>query len=66
VAAYVIVGLGCEVSYAKHLVEAHDLVMMGTARGNGARKDEDRPRVLNIQEQGGITRTVEAAVAAVH
>ena len=68
VAAYVIVGLGCEVSYARHLVETQDLVRMGTARrnGTGARKDEDRPRVLNIQEQGGITRTVEAAVAAVH
>src|SRR3954469_9908301 len=66
VAAYVIVGLGCEVSYAKHLVEAQDLVRMGTAKRNGARKDEDRPRVLNIQEQGGITRTVDAAVEAVH
>lgn len=66
VAAYVIVGLGCEVSFAQHLVETHDLVTMGAAKRNGARAEPARPRVLNIQEQGGITKTVEAAVAAVH
>src|SRR5262249_4454453 len=62
--------LGCEVSFAQHIVEAHDLVVLGGIKSNGAQKlkpDEAvRPRVLNIQEQGGITRTVEAAVAAVH
>jgi altronate hydrolase len=64
VAAYVIVGLGCEVSYASHLVETQDLVPLGTKR-NG-QTETPRPRVLNIQEQGGITKTVEAAVKAVH
>jgi altronate hydrolase len=65
VAAYVIVGLGCEVGYAQHLVETQDLV---TLRGPGAIKSAKpghRPRVLNIQEEGGITGTVEAAVRAV-
>ncbi len=66
VAAYVIVGLGCEVSYAQHLVEAHDLVTLGAVRGNGRQGEPVRPRMLNIQEQGGITRTVEAAVTAVN
>jgi arabinonate dehydratase len=66
VAAYVIVGLGCEVSYAQHLVEAHDLVALGSVRGNGRRGAPARPRMLDIQEQGGITKTVEAAVRAVH
>jgi altronate hydrolase len=66
VAAYVLVGLGCEVSFAQHVVEAHDLVTLGGARAPGAPAGEpQRPRVLNIQEQGGITRTVEAAVEAV-
>ena len=32
VAAYVLVGLGCEVSFAQHLVEAHDLVALGGVR----------------------------------
>lgn len=66
VAAYVIVGLGCEVSYAQHLVEAQDLVTLGGVRKSGTQAEPVRPRVLNIQEQGGINKTVEAAVAAVH
>ena len=61
VAAYVIVGLGCEVSYASHLVDTRDLTMLGPGK-----KGTERPRVLNIQEQGGIAKTVEAAVEAVH
>jgi altronate hydrolase len=66
VAAYVIVGLGCEVSYAQHLVESQDLVLVGGSRSNGPKAEPARPRVLNIQEQGGITKTVEAAVEAVY
>jgi altronate hydrolase len=66
VAAYVLVGLGCEVSFAKHVVDAHDLVVLGGVRTNGKGREPARPRVLNIQEQGGITKTVEAAVAAVN
>jgi altronate hydrolase len=69
VAAYVLVGLGCEVSYARHVVESQDLVVLGGGRasGTGGRGDASaRPRVLNIQETGGITRTVGAAVAAVN
>ena len=64
VAAYVLVGLGCE-------------VVQRVALGRVARPRDDRrrprptakrvrPRVLNIQDQGGITKTVEAAVEAVH
>ena len=64
IAAYVIVGLGCEVVQASHLVETQDLVMVGSSRANGAQKI--RPLVLNIQDEGGITKTVEAAVKAVH
>jgi altronate hydrolase len=59
VAAYVIVGLGCEVSYASHLVETQHLVTLGAASGNDQKKPVHRPRTLNIQEEGGITRTVE-------
>jgi altronate hydrolase len=66
VAAYVLVGLGCEVSFASHIVETHDLVALGGVKRNGMKTEPVRPRVLNIQEQGGITRTVEAAVAAVN
>jgi altronate hydrolase len=66
VAAYVIVGLGCEVGFAQHLVDSQDLVTVHVPGTNGAARAPSRPRVLNIQEQGGINRTVEAAVQAVY
>jgi len=67
VAAYVLVGLGCEVSFAQHVVDSQDLVVLGGVKRNGAPAAEKvRPRMLNIQEHGGISRTVEAAVAAVN
>jgi len=62
VAACVLVGLGCEVSQAREIVEVHDLTSFGPARPGGDRR---RPRVLNIQEQGGIRKTVEATFRAV-
>jgi altronate hydrolase len=61
VAACVLVGLGCEVSQASEIVEVHDLV----SRGSGQTNERRRPRVINIQEQGGISKTVEATVRAV-
>ncbi len=68
VAAYVIVGLGCEVGFASHLVESQHLVTLGSlVAKNGEKHSEPmKPRVLNIQEEGGITKTVESAVAAVN
>src|SRR5262245_49895707 len=65
VAAYVIVGLGCEVGFAQHLVDTRDLVVIGTS-ANGQDHASARPRTINIQEEGGITRTVDAAVKAVY
>ena len=64
VAAYVLVGLGCEVNFAQNVVDSQDLVVLGGASRKGV--DKARPRMLNIQEQGGITKTVEAAVEAVN
>jgi altronate hydrolase len=70
VAAYVIVGLGCEGAYAQHLVESQQLTLLsptgyGSKDGRNQPAEPYRPRVLNIQEEGGITRTVEAAARAV-
>lgn len=57
VAAYVLIGLGCETGQAIHLVEGQGLIQL-----NGTKK---RPTVLTIQESGGIVKTVEAGVKAV-
>ncbi len=57
VAAYIIVGLGCETGQAVHLVEGEGLIQL-----NGSKK---KPIVLSIQECGGIRKTVDAGVRAV-
>ena len=57
VAAYVLVGLGCETGQAIHLIDNEGLIQL-----NGSRK---KPTVLTIQECGGIGKTVEAGVRAV-
>ncbi|MFM7131757.1 MAG: UxaA family hydrolase [bacterium] len=62
VAAYLLVGLGCEGTYPSHLVESHDLVLLSAdPSAKGADKAALRPQTLSIQEQGGIARTIEAA-----
>jgi altronate hydrolase len=57
VAAYIIVGLGCETGQAIHLIEGEHLLQL-----NGSRK---QPIALSIQQCGGIARTVEAGVRTI-
>ncbi len=57
VAAYILVGLGCETGEAIHLIEHQGLLQL-----NGSRK---KPLVLSIQECGGIRKTVDAGVRAI-
>ena len=57
IGAYVIIGLGCETNQTAALVRQQGL----DAPAEGAQA----PVVLNIQQQGGIARTVEDAVRAV-
>jgi altronate hydrolase len=57
VAAYILVGLGCETGQAIHLIEGERLLQL-----NGSGK---QPRVITIQDCGGIRKTVEAGVEAI-
>jgi altronate hydrolase len=57
VAAYILVGLGCETGQAIHLIENQGLLQL-----NGSQR---KPLVLSIQECGGIGKTVEAGVRAI-
>jgi altronate hydrolase len=57
VAAYILVGLGCETGQAIHLIEGERLLQL-----NGSGK---QPVTLSIQECGGIGKTVEAGVRAI-
>jgi len=59
VAAYILIGLGCETGQAIHLIENEHLDLIQL---NGYKK---KPTLLTIQESGGIGKTVEAGVKAV-
>jgi altronate hydrolase len=54
VAAYILVGLGCETGQAIHLIEHQGLIQLHSAR--------KKPQVITIQECGGIRKTVDAGV----
>jgi altronate hydrolase len=57
VAAYILVGLGCEVNQAVVMIDRQKM----SAPGHPERK----PFLVNIQEAGGIRKTVERAAAEV-
>ena len=59
VAAYILIGLGCETGQATHLIEGQGLSQLSFGRSDAA------PLVLSIQECGGISKTVDAGVKAV-
>jgi altronate hydrolase len=59
VAAYLLVGLGCEIVQASHLIENEKLNLIQLDGKKGT------PLALSIQECGGIGKTVEAGVKAV-
>jgi altronate hydrolase len=58
VSSYLLMGLGCETGQASHLIENQKLIQLGMP-GN------QPPNLLQIQDMGGIAKTVEAGVDAV-
>ncbi|MHB1425778.1 MAG: UxaA family hydrolase [Gemmataceae bacterium] len=70
VAAYILVGLGCETGQAIHLIENQRLGSASPQRQQGLpllalRVGQSSPLVLTIQECGGIRKTVDAGVRAI-
>jgi altronate hydrolase len=59
VAGYLLVGLGCEIVQASHLIEQEKLNLIQLDGKKGT------PLALSIQECGGIGKTVEAGVKVV-
>ncbi|MEY2727442.1 MAG: Altronate dehydratase, partial [Planctomycetota bacterium] len=55
IAACIVLGLGCETAQASHLQETQGLVQLGGSRSGS---DSGLPMILNIQEVGGVRRTV--------
>ena len=60
VAGYILIGLGCEIVQAQHLIDGENL---GTIQLGGTTKKA--PTVLTIQECGGIGKTTDAGVKAI-
>ena len=58
IGAYLVIGLGCEASQPSYLVEEHGLVQLDI----GQPQDEKLPVMMNIQEQGGVAKTVDYAI----
>jgi altronate hydrolase len=64
VAAYILVGLGCETGQAIHLIEQEGLINLAPQPDPTSAR-LGRPTVLTVQECGGIAKTVEAGVRAI-
>ncbi len=69
VAAYILVGLGCETGQAIHLIESEGLLELLPSppwgRGAGGEGVRRAPPVITIQDCGGIRKTVDAGVRAI-
>jgi altronate hydrolase len=61
IAAYIVLGLGCETAQASFLMENGGLVQLG----GSSQLPKNAPLVMNIQDQGGVAKTVNRAVAAI-
>ena len=59
IGAYLVLGLGCETAQASLLTQQHGLVQLQLP---GQTRDEAAPLVLNIQDEGGVRKTVDRAV----
>jgi altronate hydrolase len=57
VAAYLLIGLGCETGQAVHLIEGEGLIQLD--------RTKHPPTVLSIQQCGGIGKTVEEGVRTI-
>lgn len=56
IAARIVLGLGCETAQVSHLEREHNLVQLGTG------STDNTPLTLNIQDVGGVRKTVDRAL----
>ena len=59
IGAYIVIGLGCETAQASFLMENGGLLQLGNS------PSPHQPLVMNIQDQGGVAKTVARAVAQI-
>ncbi len=63
IAAYVVLGLGCETAQTSYLADRHHLVQL---RMPGEEEEvEPQPLIMNIQDVGGVRKTVDRATEVI-
>lgn len=60
IAAYLVIGLGCETGQASFLVENEHLVQLHLPG-----HETQKPVVMNIQDEGGVRKTIDRAIGVV-
>ena len=65
IGGYLLVGLGCEVGQASTLIRSRNLVQVEGLSSSEEGPGEGQPPTLTIQEQGGVSATIDAGVRAV-
>jgi altronate hydrolase len=61
IAAYLVIGLGCETAQASFLMDNEGLVQLGGT----PQLTKAKPLVMNIQDVGGVAKTVQRATEAI-
>ncbi len=59
IGAYLVIGLGCETAQASFLMEQGGLIQLGGT------KSASSPLMMNIQDEGGVAKTVARATAMI-
>jgi altronate hydrolase len=67
IAAYIVIGLGCETGQASFLVENYGLTQLELPGRTAANEDASKASrlVMNIQDVGGVRKTVDRAVGLI-
>jgi len=61
ICGYLVLGLGCETGQGNYLLDSQKLVQLQGVNSNG---NPETPLLINIQESGGIAKTIRKAVSA--
>lgn len=65
IGGYILVGLGCEVGQASHLVHSKNLIQVDGARQKDSGQEINAPPMISIQDEGGVSPTVKSGIKAV-
>ena len=65
IGGYILVGLGCEVGQASHLVHSKNLIQVDGLGQEDSPAEPGGPPLISIQDEGGVSATVKSGIRAV-